>query len=678
MGTPVATTSDNTEATTGKHNYVTRRFIVNKLNYINFQNRTVQVNLRHVKYDNTTILLASPLPCSGELLECSWEEPSELGTLLRTHRFQNLLILDEEKLYLVTPKVLRLDESGMSLQLPENGCEVFSRKICRHPCVGIAVRFIQNSILFTGFLADFNPVSFRIKLELSPDQTFRWIDGETTAVIILEAEGSLLYSGECRIIRHDAGQSRRDYVLEPIDNGNRRRFRPKKYRSTRQELIPAPTIEFRHPFTRRKITLKILDISGGGFSVEETSRVSVLLPGMILPEIELNFAGSFRITCRCQVIYRNPVETTGEESLVKCGIAILNMDANDHLKLLSLRQQAANRKSYIGASVEMDALWNFFFASGFVYPEKYAYFESNKEEIKRLYDKLYDQSPHIARHFIYQDRGVILGHMAMIRFFENSWLIHHHAASKNESMRAGVAVLNQIGQFINDSHAIGSLRMNYVLCYFRPDNKFPDRIFGGLARNLKAPRECSLDTFAYFHFHPEAQPAEELPSTWLIEPADIDDLRELSRFYRHTSGGLMLDAVDLTPDTATCRKLTDEYRKLGFKKERYLYSLKKEGELKAFAMVNISDIGLNMSNLTNCPTIIILGDEVNKVILSRFLSCIAVKYDGNELPVLLYPATHAMKCSVSTEKLYTLWVLDMQYTDHYFRYLENLIKHIQL
>lgn len=665
------------DKTTSGRKSVTRRFIVNKLNYLNFQDRTIQVNLKHIKYDNTTTLLARPLPCSGELLECVWKNPAELGQLLKTHAFLNLLVPDNQKLYLVMPKVLRLDESGTSLKLPETGCEAFFRKVYRHPSFGVKIQFIQNSIIFHGTLADFNPVFFRVNLELSPEQTFQWVDPETTTTISLFIEGSLFYSGECRIIRCSDGQTCRDYVLEPINNNNRRRFRPKNYRSTRQELLPAPTMVFHHPFTDRKISLKVTDLSGSGFSVEEDGGISVLLPGMIIPDIELNFAGSFRITCMGQVVYRNPVETDDEEPFVRCGIAILNMDADDHVVLLSLLQQAVNRKAYIGASVDMDALWNFFFATGFIYPEKYAFFEANKEEIKRVYEKLYGQSPHIARHFIYQDRGVILGHMAMMRFFENSWLIHHHAASKEESMRAGVAVLNQIGRFINDSHSIHSMHMDYVVCYYRPDNKFPDRVFGGLARSLKAPKECSLDTFAYFHYHPEGQLTKEMPSPWTVKAADKDDLLELAYFYRHTSGGLMLEALDLTPDPAVCLALADEYRKLGFKKERLLFALKKEGELKAIAVVNISDIGLNMSNLTNCPTIIALDYDVDADILSFFLTYITTKYDGSELPVLLYPATHAMKCAIPTEKLYTLWVLNMQYTDHYFRYLEKLIKHIQ-
>lgn len=677
METAANLASEPEQSTPAERKNVPRRLIVNKLNYINFQERSLLVNLKHRKYDNVTTLEATPLPCSGEILECLWKNPGELGHLLKTHDFHNILIPDDQKLYLITPRVLRLEESGLTLVLPEHGNEAFFRRIYRHPCFGISAQFIQNSIIFPGVLADFNPLSFRLSLQSTPELTFRWINPESPTTINLFSGKTILYSGECRIIRHGDGQRFRDYVLEPGNNSNRKRFIAKKYRSTRQELLPAPNIVFHHPFTGKVISLKVVDLSGTGFAVEEDPGNSVLLPGMIIPKVELNFADSFRIACKAQVVYRNPVTTDDDDPLVRCGIAILDMSADEHVRLLSLLQQAANSKSYIGASVDMDALWRFFFATGFIYPEKYAYFETNKEEIKRTYDRLYSQSPHIARHFIYQSRGMILGHMAMMRFYENSWLIHHHAASKEESMRAGVAVLNQIGRFINDSHNIHSIHMNYVFCYFRPNNKFPDRVFGGLARRLKAPKECSLDTFAYFHCHPADKLNEQLPDTWVIADADKDDLQELDSFYKHESGGLMLDALDLKPDMATQTTLVQEYAALGFRKERYLFALRKEGDLKALAMVNISDIGLNMSNLTNCPTVIVLDDDVTNDILSRFMSFIATKYDGNEIPVLLYPATHAMKCDIPSEKLYNLWVLNMQHTDHYFKYLEHLIKHIQ-
>ena len=113
--------------------------------------------------------------------------------------------------------------------------------------------------------------------------------------------------------------------------------------------------------------------------------------------------------------------------------------------------------------------------------------QKNKKQIKETYAKIYTRNPHIARHFIYQDKGTIFGHMAMLRFYESAWMIHHHAARKSALNKAGLIVLDQIGRMINDSHRLYSLHMDYMMCYFRPDNKFPNRVFGGAARNINDP-----------------------------------------------------------------------------------------------------------------------------------------------------------------------------------------------
>ncbi|MDZ7582500.1 MAG: hypothetical protein U5R30_18445 [Deltaproteobacteria bacterium] len=86
------------------------------------------------------------------------------------------------------------------------------------------------------------------------------------------------------------------------------------------------------------------------------------------------------------------------------------------------------------------------------------------------YEKLYTQSPTIARHFIYQEKGNILGHMAMVRFYEEAWLIHHHAARKSALNKAGLIVLKQISHFINDSCRLNAIHLKYVIMYYRPNN----------------------------------------------------------------------------------------------------------------------------------------------------------------------------------------------------------------
>jgi hypothetical protein len=409
---PLQTGSDETSR--DKNKSVGRRYLVNKLNYINFQDGAILVNLRHEKYGAVISLQAKPLPCGGELLDCLWTEDPGLDRLQNIYTFDNLIVTDGKNILLVKPEVLSINERGISLVLPDTCSEISARRMDRRLCTGISAQLIQNGAMFHGVLLDFNPVSLRIEVSPVFPRNFQWLNLESSVNLHLLAERDILYSGECAIIRHSCDQAARTIVLESIKRGIQR-FKPKKYRSLRQQLIPSPNIVFNHPFTGVKVNLKTVDLSGSGFSVEEAREKAVLLPGMIIPELELNFANNFGIKCKAQVICGN-ASADGEDELVKCGLAILDMDIDDHLRFLSLLQQAANRDSYVCAEVEMDALWDFFFKTGFIYPEKYAYLQANKEMIKKTYERLYSRNNHIARHFICLENGVISGHMGMVRF----------------------------------------------------------------------------------------------------------------------------------------------------------------------------------------------------------------------------------------------------------------------
>jgi hypothetical protein len=253
-------------------------------------------------------------------------------------------------------------------------------------------------------------------------------------------------------------------VLEPLRH-EIRRYRSAEFRSDRQTLNPSPNIIFRHPLTQKRVELKVADLSGSGFSVEEGETASVLLPGLILPEVELSFGTIFRIRCSAQVVFRKPLSDPQRRQRGRCGLALIDVSARDHIKLLGILHQVKDRNAYVCNDVDPEALWDFLFDTGFIYPAKYVLIEKNKKDIKRTYTKLYRQSPDIARHFVYQEDGVILGHMATIRFWERTWLIHHHAARKSALPKAGLAVLDQIGRFVHDSFRIRGLRMVYMMCF---------------------------------------------------------------------------------------------------------------------------------------------------------------------------------------------------------------------
>jgi hypothetical protein len=401
----------------------------------------------------------------------------------------------------------------------------------------------------------------------------------------------------------------------------------------------------------------------------------VLLPGLIIPDLQICFGDGAHVTCAAQVVYSQEDENAGETGMLRCGIAILDMPAVEHIKVLSLIQQTCDKNAYLCHPVNLEDLWNFFFETGFIYPQKYEFIEKNKTRIKETYKKLYTQSPNIARHFIHQRNGLILAHMSMVRFYGKAWLMHHLAAIRSSSNRGGLAVFKQIGSFINDSHRLNSIKMSYAFCYYRPENKFPNHVFGGAAKTIQNPKKCSIDQFAYFHFQKPVPGNYPLPEGWSIEPISDADLRDLECNYEDQSGGLMIHALDLGVDNHDIAVTEAAFAQIGLLRSRHLYALKMVGDLKAVIMINIADIGLNMSDLTNSIKFIILKPaRLSYPIIKASLVNLYERHTLEEMPVLAYPAQSAMQLEFPIEKVYNLWIFDLNHTDDYFRYLKRLLK----
>ncbi len=644
---------------------------INRLNYLHFQGLPAFVTLQHPEYRRTLVLRAHAQPCQEDQVDFTWERSdADLGK----YRFEHLLISDGLKLTQFKPDVLRMDEIGISLNIPKLCREIRSRRIRRHPCSGVRVQFIQNSALFDGELEEFTPVALRVRLRFQPPQTFMWINPEVDATVILSVGGEVLYSGICRLLRQTIDQKKRSIVVEPVSQ-QIHRYRNRSYRSLRQEIQPPPRAAFRHPLTGKNVSLEILDLSGSGVSTREEEENSVLLPGLVIPHLELRLASGFSMSCRTQVVCRHRVEDAAGKAFIRCGLTLLDMEMGDHLRLISMLYQSRDQSWRLCHQVDMDELWDFFFETGFIYPQKYAFIHHDKEALKETYAKLYTRSPEIARHFIYQEGGGIRGHMAMLRTCENAWMIHHHAASKATAKRAGLMVLRQISHYVNDVHRLSSAHMNYVYCYYRPDNRFPKRVFGGVAEFIDDQRACSLDNFAYFHYLKENQSVPDLPTGWQVEPATDSDLAELEGYYEAVSSGLMVAAFDLEPEQPKAFDLATAYAKLGLTLGRLRYAVKKNGRLKAIVLVNLADIGLNMSELTNCIKMVVLDPadfpgEMVQLLIAR----LSEHFEKQEIPILIYPAEFAAQQALPVEKHYTLWVLDLQHLDAYFKFCETLLR----
>ncbi len=67
---------------------------------------------------------------------------------------------------------------------------------------------------------------------------------------------------------------------------------------------------------------------------------------------------------------------------------------------------------------------------------------------------------------------------------------------------------------------------------------------------------------------------------WELAKVRRGDLEDLQGFYEKVSGGLLLDAIDMSPAAFEHNTLSEEYAKAGFRREIHRLAIRKNGNSK--------------------------------------------------------------------------------------------------
>ena len=645
---------------------ITRDSLINAINHIHFKDGHVLALLGHRAYEESIVIKAWPDPCQGVTLTCHWKDHEASNLDLDQFDLLDIIIDDGRSLIVVPVSFRETNQDSFVVELPEVAYSVGQREATRYACRGVAAELIQNAFHAKGELIDFSPIGFRVRVRPERHCSFRWFNGDEEVNIHICAEDQILFSGRCQCIRQQRRRRTREIVLSPVGL-EIKRFKKKRIRNLRQHLAPRPIICFEHPFLRNRVQREVYDISTSGFSVCEEADNRVLLPGMVIPELTLTFGGVLEMECSAQVIYSR--ETEDKE--FRCGLAILDMSVASYSRLTHILTNALDPNAYISCEIDLEALWEFFFKTGFIYPKKYRLIQSHRDKFKETYQKLYRDNQEIARHFTYQKNGKIYGHISMVRAYDRTWMIHHHAAQAMANKRTGFMVLKQIMHYLNDMYRLPSAQMDYAMCYFRPENKFPDRVFGGFARELNNPRGCSLDLLAYLPYTRLSLGAP-LPDHWSLSPCTERDLWEFERHYNHYSGGLLLDALSLRHGVVGKESLEDVYRRHGFLRKCEAFALHENEKLKALLIANQSNLGFNLSELLNGITVLVTDPQgLPWTVLSTAIAQLTKGYRLEKIPVMFHPFRYVETSAVPFEKRYQLWVLNVNYGNEFMEYVQK-------
>lgn len=643
--------------------HLDRQRLVNTLNYLHFQANPIYAFLSHPEYDESVLIEVHPDPCLGKVLNCRWAA-TYARYKLEHYRLKYLILPHAQSFIVVPGRLLSRDSDRFSLELPEAALVVSRRQFPRYGCRDVKAELWQDGFQAEGEMIDFSPQAFRLKVQSSSEFSFNCFNSEAPATVRLSNRDHVFYSGICRCSREKPDGKNRELVLAPVDD-RIKRFKPKALRNPRRQSSPPLYAMFEHPFTKKQLQREILDISTTGFAICNKPSESILMPGMIIPEMSITYAGVLKLHCKAQVIYRKE-----ETEQTRFGLTILDMDLTSYNHLNQIINHSHGADSGMLNEVNVEELWEFFFDTDFIYPQKYKHIESFKEHFRDTYRRLYGEAPEIAKHFTYQRNGRIYGHIAMLRAYERTWMVHHHAARPIGGRPIGLVVLKQLIYYLKDLNRLPSANMDYVITYFRPENKFPARVFGGFAENHDNPQHCSVDQFAYLSY-PAGKIFGDLPLSWCMRECSASDFWEFEQFYRNNYGGLFWSIV-MRDHQQNKRPIEEVYAENGFVRRWKIYVLTHLNYPKAFIVAEESDIGINLSNLLNGFKIFVMDRDMDPDILFSAISSILHKRSAGSISLLICPADYADKEGVKGEKKnYLLWILDMQYANEYIEFLSK-------
>lgn len=636
-----------------------RKKLINKLNHVNFTDGHVSIVLNNKETNEQILINAYPQPCTKDNLVCRLDTETNLNNP-ENYNPVYLMIEDGHTTILAVVEIVGKTDDQIQMTLPEKCYSITMRRTKRYRCTDITCKVIQGDHIFPGLLMDFAPSGLGIKL--TGNKNMKGFDEKKSVLINLSRGRVKLFSGLCKCIRNDVDLPDGRMVFVPLDN-QMALFPKREVRNPRQHIVPSFSMSFKHPLFRGTVERDIFDISPAGFSIKDKIDEETLLPGMIIPNIKIVYAGILKINCCAQVVYRREDR---ENNIVQCGLAIMDIDVHSYSQLNHILGSYLDSNARVSTEVEMDALWEFFFDTGFIYGEKYEHLQPYRELFKETYRKLYCDNPAIARHFTYENNGKIYGHMSMVHAYNPAWIIHHFAARPLDNKMTGLTILNQIMHFINGFFRFPSSAIEYLIAYYRPENNVMDRIFGTFTSYLGNSKGCSQDLFSYLLFQKNTV-NYKLSTDLLLRECYADDFGILENFYESHSGGLMLEAFRLDSSLAP---LGASFTKAGFNRSCKTFCLYNGSQQAAFFIVNHSDLGLNLSDLLNGIIIIVVDDKLPWEIIKSAISDLSNFYQEDRVPLLVYPSFYLSEQGITDTKIYRLWILkNNPYSDQYTEYM---------
>jgi hypothetical protein len=381
-------------------------------------------------------------------------------------------------------------------------------------------------------------------------------------------------------------------ALRTVKQRRSSRFRP----SADVPVLVSPT----SPFTGRLGARPAVNITGSGAAFPVSGADELLPIGSRIPHLTLVMGDGIELTCRGVVRTLVPSKEPGE---MICGVEFIDLHRRDQARIADAIVHATRPDLRDGTGTPFTDLWRFLFEARFLYPEKLA--RLNVDAIERTMTELLSRPNDILKTSLLVKDGEIQGHVSGVHTYRQTYSLQHLAArvTGRRTMTRGQLLSLALVEYLEQLPDIEWLKI-----WYRPANKWPARVYGSYAKRLAVPALSHHKTYGYVVSNTSAPYTPEPGVT--VRPATPADHPRIEAHFVASRDAVLLRSDDLTSPHLLLGELSAEYREFGLERRREVMVAERNGRFLGFALLEISSLGLNLSEITNTFRVFAEGGEV--------------------------------------------------------------------
>ncbi len=431
------------------------------------------------------------------------------------------------------------------------------------------------------------------------------------------------------------------------------------------------SVEVALPWQDEPLRRPLLDLSTAGFAFAADLRTHPLPVGTRLSEIRLRLPDGGTVVGRGRL--RSRVRgAEAEPALARSGVAFEGLSLPDQVRIADAILHAGLPGIEDARGLTFRELWAFLQETGFLYPEKLERLRPVLPALEATVTTLLSTPSDLFKTLVFRNEQ-LLGHLSAVRLYSHTWMVQHLAARKEGAGRLGAARMLNLG--ITD-YSEQLPQMEWLRVFFRPRNRWPARVFGRFARRVGDPSVCELRTLAYLTGESTGEPVREKGLE--VRPARPEDARWIERHFLDQGRTLAVRAEELsTPEGLTLAELSLRYAKVGLVRRREVWVAERHGRPAGFALLELSSIGLNFSELTNTFTVHLIDPE--PAVHAALVEAARVRYReaGRALCLALAPPADVPLFTArgfTQRQEYTSWTGHRSLYRRYYEYILRLFE----